>query len=137
MASLSAAKKRASRPKRRGKVQFLSESATSFGTAVERMLMSKSAPIDLKEVAIEFMQKVGGPQGFVKLILDDYQASEAGTPERARLWELAVRLFTKAQEDEATVDHDMTTDDDLQAEAAYLMARMGVGAVVWVDHVCI
>lgn len=111
--------------------------SATMGKVMDRVLISKETPVDLRELAIEFMKEIGGPQEFVQLMMLDYHRAKPGSPERARVWELLVKLFGIATEKEPAMDGDLASDADLENAASDLMKRMGADKETYPDHVCI
>ena len=106
---------------------YLPPVGTATGTmqrVMDQVLVSKESPIDLRELAIGFMKSIGGPDGFVELMMADYRCAKPGSPERARFWEMLMKLWGIVTEKETPVDGDLASDKDLEIAAANLMKKM-------------
>ena len=107
--------------------------------ALEGILTAKDSPIDIKEIAYQFMSQVGGPPGFVARIMEEYDASPVGSLARSRILEIMVKLFQIATPKEKFGELGELTDEDL---VHILKEQFTPKAEVkhvgeWVDHPCI
>ncbi len=82
--------------------------------ALEQMILSKDCPIDLREVAYEFMKKIGGPKGLVRLIMTEYEESKTGGLARARILDIMMRLFQQTSPKGGVGDLGQLSDEDLR-----------------------
>lgn len=81
--------------------------------ALETILESKQSPIDIKEIAYQFMRQVDGPGGFVKRIMEEYDGSAVGSLARSRILDIMVRLFQIATPKDKLGDLGDISDEDL------------------------
>ena len=80
------------------------------------------------------MDKIGGPAGFVKMVMDEYEESDAGSLARSRVLEIMMKLFQIATPKETFGDYGDLTDDDLKSA---MKSQMGPEPPRWINHVCI
>lgn len=81
--------------------------------ALSAILENKQSPIDIREIAYQFMRQVGGPAGFVRKIMEEYDEAEVGSLARSRILDIMIRLFQIATPKERFGDVNHMTDDDL------------------------
>ena len=82
--------------------------------ALEAILENKQSPIDIREIAYQFMRQVGGPAGFVEKIFVEYDSSAAGSLARSRILDIMIRLFQIATPKEKFGELGHLTDEDLE-----------------------
>lgn len=82
--------------------------------AFEAILSTKQSPIDVREIAYQFMRQVGGPEGFVAAIFEEYDQSAAGSLARSRILDIMIRLFQMATPKEKFGELGHLSDEDLE-----------------------
>lgn len=125
----------------RVKTKAPGESKVSPGiNTLEQLISNKQSPIDIREIAYSFMNKLGGTSGFVDKILQEYESCSPGTLARSRILDIMVKLFQIATPKEKFGDFDGVTDEDLMG---IIQGKLNMTPVKestqskWVDHVCI
>lgn len=88
--------------------------AKSSVADLEKMLKTKNAPTDIKEIANRFHQAVGGSEGFVKMVLKELDDSPPGSLARMRIYHLISKLFEIATPKDRLADLALITDKDLE-----------------------
>lgn len=103
---------------------------------LEAVLTNKQSPIDIKEIAYQFMHQVGGPSGFVQRIMEEYDGAPIGSLARSRILDIMVRLFQIATPKEKHGELGHLSDEDL---ASILREQLGKNEKSdgWIDHTCI
>ena len=108
--------------------------ASSIKT-LEEIISNKQSPIDVQELAYEFMSKIGGNTGFVDMVLTEYNGSEIGSLARARVLDIMLKLFQLASPKDGGGDFANISDDDLKN---ILQAQLGVPKQEnWPYDICI
>lgn len=102
--------------------------------SLEEVVANKESPVDIKKFAYIFMDKIGGPKGFVNKVLKEYKDSESGSLARARILEIMMRLFQLATPKESFGDYGDLSDEDLKR---VFKAQLAPEPTKWIDHVCI
>lgn len=105
--------------------------------SLESILTASDSPIDIKEVAYQLMNLVGGAAGLAILIKEEYNASEAGSLARTRALDIMVKMLQIAAPKDGVEDTSYLTDEDLAEIARDELRRMGVTDPGWITHVCI
>ena len=103
---------------------------------LDAVLTNKQSPIDIKEIAYQFMHQVGGPAGFVERIMEEYDGAPIGSLARSRILDIMVRLFQIATPKEKHGELGHLTDEDL---TSILREQLGKNEKHdgWVTHACI
>jgi hypothetical protein len=110
--------------------------ATVFST-LEDIISGQQSPVDIKNFAYLFMEKIGGPQGFVDKVMEEYEGAPMGSLARSRVLDIMMKLFQLATPKESHGDYSELTDDDLKDVIKKHLAPNTPHAQQWVDHVCI
>lgn len=126
---------------------------TPVGLSVlEKLLTAKSSPVDLKEIAYQFHQQIGGAKGFVKMVMDEFKKTKIGSLARGRIMQLMTKLFEIGTPKERVGETALLSDQDLIDAYYGQLKRSGVKVVqdepqkteakpskkeVWIDHWCI
>lgn len=116
------------------------DGSTTISVVLEKMLASKQSAINTDELSYEFMKQIGGSEGFVKCVLDDYKNAIPGSPERARMMALVMQLVSMVHASTVPKDLDGVSEDDLVSYAKGLMVDCGVQGILeqgWCYDVCI
>lgn len=117
-------------------------------STLERLLLAKQSPVDIKEVSYEFHKKVGGASGLADMVLKEYAASQAGSLARIRIIDVMVRLFQANTPKAQAGETGLLSDEDLIDAYVDQAKKAGAGIKrieaaapkkkdVWIDHVCI
>lgn len=128
------------RPKAGNEKPLLSGGKKPGLKALETILTSDRSPIDITEIAYQFMHQVGGPAGFVERIMGEYDGSPVGSLARSRVLDIMVRLFQIATPKDKQGDLGHLTDEDLEVILRkQLMLSVEPPAPVSqeIDHFCI
>lgn len=111
------------------------KTASVFST-LEDIISENRSPVDIKNFAYLFMDKIGGPQGFVDRVMEEFEGSQVGSLSRARVLEIMMKLFQLATPKETYGDYSDMTEDDLKAVVTRHMIAPP-SPTQWIDHVCI
>lgn len=121
-------------------------------SVLEKLLTVKNSPVDLKEIAYQFHQQVGGAKGFVKMVMDEFKKTKVGSLARGRIMQLMTKLFEIGTPKERVGETALLSDQDLIDAYYGQLARSGVKVVkdeppaepkpkkeklVYPDHFCI
>lgn len=121
---------------RGGSKKAASKSLPAAISTLEEVISSKQSPVDIKKFAYIFMERIGGPVGFVDKVMEEYNGSDVGSLARARALEIMMKLFQLATPKETFGDYSDLTDDDLK-----MMLSSQFNAAQpqpqWIEHVCI
>ncbi len=101
---------------------------------LEEILTKNQSPVDIKKFAYLFMEKIGGPAGFVNMVMKEYNDAETGSLAKSRVLDIMMKLFQLATPKEAFGDYGDLSDDDLKDA---MKSQMGPTPPQWVTHVCI
>ena len=105
--------------------------------ALEAIIDSKKSPIDIKEIAYQFMHQIGGPGGFVARIMEEYDGSPKGSLARSRILEIMVKLFQIATPKEKYGELSHLSDEDLTDILKQGIGKREVADNGWIEHPCI
>ena len=94
--------------------------------AIEKAILSDAAPVDIHDLACEWMNLCDGPKGFAKMLYDELNGLPPGSAGRVRLLDIGARLWTIATSPTSGGDLGFLSDEDLERSAQSLMVRMGV-----------
>ncbi len=110
--------------------------------AIERTIKSKQTKVDVREIANEFLGQWGGAKGMVERVIKDYDNCKAGSPERARMMEVAFKsIYAAFDKDNDTSQLDGLSDEELEIALYRQLGKVGVvfglPIVGYPTHVCI
>jgi len=81
---------------------------------IEKILEAKESTVNLEKVAAAWLKAIGGIDGLVDLLQNEYRVSKAGSIVRAKLHELQFRLIEKVFPATKIENVSMLTDKDLE-----------------------
>ena len=109
------------------------ERVHSIASAIEKAMLSDTPPVDIHDLACEWMNLCGGPKGFAKIMFDELTGLPPGSAGRVRLLDIGARLWTIATNPHSGGDLGFMTEADLERAAGNLMVRIGVQSRDQVD----
>ena len=144
-----------------GRAQKKKDKILTVASAIEKAFLSGKAPVDIHDLASEWMNICEGPKGFARMMFDEINALPVGSAGRVRLMDIGARLCSIATSPVSGGDLSLLTEEDLERAVANTMVRMGVqtpdqaaterrvvslekrlvgmvpAVLEWIDHVCI
>ena len=124
---------------RGGSKRAPSKSLPTVLSTLEDVISSKQSPVDIKKFAYLFMERIGGPAGFVDKVMEEYEGAELGSLARSRVLDIMMKLFQLATPKETFGDYSDLSDDDLKnmLGSHFNPQAPAPAPQPWVDHVCI
>lgn len=132
-------KRKPGRPRKKAKEPFKPSDQEGLRSQIQKVLLSTNSPLNLQELACEFLFRCDGVRGFIDKMMIDYREARPGSPERVRSMEFGAKLIQMAIAAQGEREnYDSMADNDLERIAGDLMQKMDVKPIVkWIDHVCI
>lgn len=107
-------------------------------STLEDIISGQQSPVDIKNFAYLFMEKIGGPQGFVDKVMEEYDGAPLGSLARSRVLDIMMKLFQLATPKESHGDYSELSDEDLKGVLKkHLAPPRAEAQTQWVEHVCI